>query len=373
MPLPKPRKGLSAGFYFHPYTTQAATLADPEKIIWSSIKQLCNRVIADQILSKTYGIKSARQRANICYSLKLYIHQSAEFYEAGQHAKPNTSPLFYYYSFLNLAKARCEIQKPRFHQYDECYRHGLSWKPSADRVVNLETECVSLSTRGVWHVLWESLTGLPCRAPNPLKLRIKDLFLFCLETGVELKRTFGKDTRLIKLVEPDVKVDPKKEEAWLTFSVDREQLKDSHLSRPQFLRLITLDGSRYRQVESSKPDIWTFELETPRKFDHSDVHSALAKEIKKFNCFTVLDGEEIQYFVPIQTNLPLLLPQIMVFYTLLFWLGSLVRYDPHSLADLEESGYWILIDGFMNQSRIWLLELFEWELYKLETTLRSVR
>jgi len=33
----------------------------------------------------------------------------------------------------------------------------------------------------------------------------------------------------------------------------------------------------------------------------------------------------------------------------------------------------MLIDGFMNQSRIWLLELFEWEFYKTETTLRLVR
>lgn len=63
----------------------------------------------------------------------------------------------------------------------------------------------------------------------------------------------------------------------------------------------------------------------------------------------------------------------MVLDTLIFWLGSLVRYDPHSVADLQDSEYWMLIDGFMNQSRIWLLELFEWEFYKTETTLRFVR
>jgi hypothetical protein len=62
----------------------------------------------------------------------------------------------------------------------------------------------------------------------------------------------------------------------------------------------------------------------------------------------------------------------MVLYTLLFWLGSLVRYDPHSVARLQEE-HWMLIDGFMNQSRLWLLDLFEWELYQCETTLYSVR
>ena len=41
----------------------------------------------------------------------------------------------------------------------------------------------------------------------------------------------------------------------------------------------------------------------------------------------------------------------MVYYTILFWLGSLVRYDPDSAAELMDSPYWILLDGFMSQSR----------------------
>ena len=41
--------------------------------------------------------------------------------------------------------------------------------------------------------------------------------------------------------------------------------------------------------------------------------------------------------------------------------------------DLMDSHYWILIDGIMNQSRIWLLELFEWELFQTETKLSLSR
>ena len=67
------------------------------------------------------------------------------------------------------------------------------------------------------------------------------------------------------------------------------------------------------------------------------------------------------------------MPQLMVSYTILFWLGSLVRYDPHSVDALMDSEYWMLIDGFMSQSRVWLLELFEWALYRTETTLWSAR
>jgi hypothetical protein len=96
-------------------------------------------------------------------------------------------------------------------------------------------------------------------------------------------------------------------------------------------------------------------------------------EIRAMNLVTNLQTNELSYVVPIQTNWPIRLPQIMVLYTLLFWLGSLVRYDPHSVARLQEGEHWMLIDGFMNQSRLWLLDLFEWELYQCETTLYSVR
>jgi hypothetical protein len=81
----------------------------------------------------------------------------------------------------------------------------------------------------------------------------------------------------------------------------------------------------------------------------------------------------LNYFIPLQSRLPLVMPQLLVYYTILFWLGSLVRYDPHSVNALMDSEYWILIDGFMSQSRLWLLELFEWAYYKAETTLWTAR
>ena len=91
------------------------------------------------------------------------------------------------------------------------------------------------------------------------------------------------------------------------------------------------------------------------------------------NIFSHLCFERINYSISDQRKLPLQFPQLIVLYTLIFWLGSLVRYDPHSVYDLQESKYWLIISGFMNQSRIWLLELFEWELHRTETTLRYVR
>ena len=91
------------------------------------------------------------------------------------------------------------------------------------------------------------------------------------------------------------------------------------------------------------------------------------------NLFSHLAAGKLSYEIPIRHGLPVPLPQLLVLYTILFWLGSLVRYDPHSVAYLKKSRDWNIVEGFMNQSRIWLLELFEWELYQRTTTLLIAR
>jgi hypothetical protein len=368
-----PRVGVSAGFRSYEAESYEGTLGNPEKIIWSSIKHLCARQVAIAVLYD-YGIRNRRLLKSGASSLALYIKQAAEFYEAASYASSNTAPLLYYYSFMNLAKAVCEIHRPRFHQVPESYRHGISWRPNPDYVVDMQKENLSLTTRGVWHVLWESMMGQRCPAANPQQLKIRDLFAFSFDTSAEYERVFDQKTRLIELKEPSMMVDPKAKELWIKFSVCKDELKALGLSRNKLLKILTYQNSTYHQVQSGDKDFWTFELDNPKRFRRIDSCYNLCKgEIDAINLFVHLRFGDLVYSVPIQDRLPFPIPQLMVLYTIMFWLGSLVRYDPHSLETLRESHYWILIDGFITQSRIWLLELFEWELYQAETTLRHLR
>jgi hypothetical protein len=97
-------------------------------------------------------------------------------------------------------------------------------------------------------------------------------------------------------------------------------------------------------------------------------------DIAGLNVFTHFGKKkELEFQLAWQRQLPVRMPQLMVLYSIMFWLGSLVRYDPHSVAGLMDSPYWVVLDGFMSQSRLWLLELFEWALYETETTLWVAR
>lgn len=321
-------------------------------------------------------IKKRSTRLSVASNLKVYLNQANQFYWAAKSAESRVSPLFYYYSFLHLAKAVCEMKGPNLHKRAESFRHGISWRPSEDYLVDMEKEVVRLTTRGVWHEFYEAVIENPVTIPNPTELKIKDLFAYSPETSTEYEKTYGRLIKLITLEDIYTFVDFSRHLHWIRFSVDRGSLKKLRLSCSQLLALITYNSSRYIEVESSEKEARAFELEKPKKIPkgkREGLYWLVEKEIKAMNLFVHMGDEGFSYWIPVQKQLPFRIPQIMQLYSLIFWLGALVRYDPHSVAWLQESEFWILIDGFLNQSTMWLLELFEWQLYQRQTFLKRVR
>ena len=375
MPLAAPRRGESLGFSTYPEGSLESTLGNPEDIIWSNIKHLCSRSAAEWYALHAHGVTKQGARAAIARNLKLYIQQASEFYHAATSAKPNTAPLIYYYSFLNLAKALCELRNPQFHRQPECYAHGLSWKPDPKRTVDLPREKITIRGRGVWHVLWESLMRVPCPAHNQAQLSLKKLFSYCQEISAEYLRLFGGPIPTVDLKLPTLVYDKAPREVWLRFSVGREELRTLGVPAPALIAQMRTTRSSYIEVKSDSKELRTFQSQTAKSLGRNETPgAALHRDILGLNLIVhFAQQRKLEYSFPLQSSLPLRLPQLIVNYTILFWLGSLVRYDPHSLYELMDSPFWILIDGFMSQSRIWLLELFEWALYQTETTLSAAR
>jgi hypothetical protein len=281
----------------------------------------------------------------------------------------------YYYAFLNLAKALCEVRKPILHERSECYSHGLSWRPNPKKLVNPENEYVTIRGRGMWHALWECMMRSPCPAPDGAKLPIRVLFSYCTEVSSEHRVIFGRPTRMIYLEQPDLLYEKSRQEAWLRFSVDRWSLHSRRVSAPKLVASISTTRSSYVEVRSEKKESRTFESSVPKKIARGeDVWLALENDVRELNLFASLgESRKLEYGIPLQESLPLQVPQLVAYYSVLFWIGSLVRYDPHSVRSLMDSAYWMMIDGFMSQSRLWLLDLFRWALYQSETSLYGVR
>jgi hypothetical protein len=215
----------------------------------------------------------------------------------------------------------------------------------------------------------------PCPAPNPTSLSVLKLFSYCPEVGVEFAKLYGEAGSWVWLENLDAIYNERAREVWLKFSIMRSQIRDSGFSAAALLAQMSTPRSTYAEVKSGGNEFRTFQSATPARLrGRATPYSALRDDILGLNLITLPgQGPNLEYRVPLQDRLPLRMPQLMVSYTLLFWLGSLVRYDPHSVYELIDSPDWILIDGFMTQSRPWLLELFQWALYRKQTILRAAR
>jgi YaaC-like Protein len=213
-----------------------------------------------------------------------------------------------------------------------------------------------------------------CPAAVPTRLQIKKLFSYCPEIYAEFGRLFGGPKSLLDLTDPKVLYDEVTREAWLRFSVGKFHLKQVGLSVPALISQVRTARSGYVEVKSADDSLRVFQSEIAKSMAKGETPwSTLASDVTGFNGFAFLGRNgNMTYHFPVQT-FPFRIPQLLVSYTLLFWLGSLVRYDPHRVQQLMDSEEWILIDGFMSQSRLWLLELFEWAFYQVETKLTIAR
>jgi hypothetical protein len=376
--LPTARTGnqvLAVRLRAYPSGEGELTLGDPEVVIWSAIRHLAARSVAIEIARRRHGVANRTDQREVAHNLQLYIQQAFEFYESASGAKSSTAPLLYYYSFLHLAKALCELRRPGFHKQAECYKHGLVWKPSPGVLVDPKSAWLSFNNRGVWHVLWESVMRVPIPTPSVPKLTIKDLFSYCPEIAVEVKRSLGTEVKLVELVDAWTMKDTTTLEAWVKLSVVDRQLVDLGWSVTDLIAQIANPRTAYIEVLPNKAGLRTFESVVPKVLGQDESPEfGLGDDVLGLNIFACLwGGGKVAYTLPVQSWLPLRVPQLVAYYTLLFWLGSIVRYDPRSLAALMDSEHWTLIDGFMCQSRLWLLELFRWAFYQSETPVYSSR
>ncbi len=370
MSLQDQRKGIATGFHIYPGYTDETTMGTREQVTWSSIRHLCSSEIAQRTLRSTYNISDSKTNSIIASNIKLYINQAFEFYVSASNASANTSPLLYYYCYMNLAKALCEIRHSDFRNMPESYRHGLSWHPKSENLIDMANESLNISTRGVCHILWEVLFGSHCNTGNPTNLQIKDLFALCPENSTEYERVYNEGGRLVTLEKANFLHDESERELWLRFSIHSHDLEAIGITNDVFLSLISDGEDRYIQVASEESDTITFEFITTKKVpaDYTGPWAELLMpEIKSMNLFVHPGTNGLEYYVPVQNHLPIRLHQLILLYTLIFWLGSLVRYDPQSVSFLQDSSYWILVEGFINQSRLLLLDLFEWEFYQTES------
>jgi hypothetical protein len=96
---------------------------------------------------------------------RAYIRQATTFYQAAEALHHRASPLNFYYSFMNLAKAVILLRTPNFVNHN--LMHGISPQSKAG---SLRKQKLSVKSNGVFPMFYKTIVGRPFSQNASLKI-----------------------------------------------------------------------------------------------------------------------------------------------------------------------------------------------------------
>ena len=268
--------------------------------------------------------------------------QSMYFYQAAEKAPLHSQPLLYYYSFLNLAKIFLCLTEGL--GISEVYHHGII--TTVNSITTLDTATVVVQSlngspkKSVAHRLM-TLFGDQVSPVALTTLSIKE----CLESCVGIHRTYcetyGGEESFVRLKCPACFKDG------LIFGIKSE------LVRCTMKKMADLNGKGYAVRKEGDVFIYEESINLPdytiRKQDWID----LSDKIKNKGIWSYTDGNEYRMYLASANKVRLSSPTLI--YAIMFFLGSVTRYNPYFFETLmDEKDQWLISEFMKTQPKQFL-------------------
>lgn len=335
--------------------------ADPWSVMTDSVRKRC--------------------KSNDVSTAISFVQQAREYFLAAERASTiETKPVLYYYSFLNLTKAAGLADRRQ--GLVGFVHHGLShpFSPN-ERLTGAILNTGSYVRKGqtnVYGLLSELLTGNN-QTQNPT-LQVANLLpqsvighrLWCEATRAHRRE------RLISVADISLLEDPDRKEIWSRVEIASESLQRLGRSRSNVANEsglspgwrpvsggITLDG---REVSR-------FEQINPLKYSHraADEIVSLVEQLKPHLHRTILSSSPYRrYYLYLSPPGDTRLHQLLVVYSLMFFLGSLTRYRPTYLIEVLNGDFGGFIREFLATQPLQFVYSIASELAQREVTRAEV-
>lgn len=266
----------------------------------------------------------------------LSLHEQAKyFYQAAESAPVKSQPLLYYYSFLNLAKVfLCITQRT---SPDDEYMHGIETDVKGNTTIQTaEVKILTLYSSPRISVAYSLMSALGDALPfmSPTELQLKDCLASCIGIHRTFCETYDMPESFVRLLNPRCvregrtlefiatlkKCDAAMMGALVAAGYDIQDRGDYF----EYHQRIVMPGYNIRMQD------W---------YDLSS--SLLSKGLRAYT-----DGNEYRMYLPLSPKVAI--SSTSVIYAIMFFLGSVTRYNPYFFDSLmDEKEQW-LISEFLN-------------------------
>jgi len=321
------------------------------------IRRICNNFIRQR------RNLAGNRLSSICDEFSAFLKQAENYFNAASTLPWNSSPLLYYYSFLNLAKAIIIL----YHDLPSNATHGLSYHARSGWFALKKQIIVSNNnTNGIFPLLYNTITG---RAINSTNLPINQLLSYITDIQMQyntLKLGISRNIPCLCAIGEHLR-----QRAWLIFMVPKPlKLEYRWPFSQQFRRdfeLVEVNDRNihiaYHQIGQifnlSVPEVGGFNIYQSRN-EHPWLPNGKRPTQQLFDSLMRSLGPYIEEKCfpgdfDLKLNLPfritghsgwILMNEFLSSYAIMFYLGMLVRYHPEILDKIE------------NRKEKWLFESF---------------
>ncbi len=303
------------------------------------------KVIGRRLLSSNGHTAPSKAQAQ----LQAYLRQGKAFFQAAELLDYRASPLSYYYSFMNLAKACALVRDPKFN--DANLHHGLSAGAGTGALRNHD---VLVRSAGVFQIFYQSI--LAGSLPRSSRLNVAKLLGYVSDVSHEYHTLKFGTSRVHNGRMAGVIGGNQQAHGLLAVGATyKEQKPPPVLVRSKHFEVVQLGAIHASNIFALPADQARGMLfvETKKTFPPVRAGTLPMKDIAEEIVAALGDSLSINPFsgpwqFAINETMPgrIAMQEVLAIYLVMFYLGSLVRYRP-----------WIL-EAMLDKKEAWIVERF---------------
>jgi hypothetical protein len=297
---------------------------------------------------------------------QAFVRQGQAFFQSAERLHYRASPLFYYYCFLNFAKAYICLRRPEV--FSGKIRHGVFHDYDPNK--GFAEQIVTITANGVFPLFYELIVGT--KLPNGFHLSVPDLLGYMSDIQFEYEHAgYGAHKLLPVKCRGLVKnVSESASETWAVVAVHKfEMLESCPNAVGSFLQCFEEVALKKYLCERvfgiSAPErlgFRFFQSKQTMTIDQTgtpvgDLLSPSRKAVEMIYMPSVFRSEFDFFFsLPIADDLRLNFDELFAGYLIFFYLGDLVRYHPDYLEKILYSKESWIIQRFTRSCATTLLK-----------------
>ena len=335
----------------------------PYQEMWNTFVYFESEPITKEFLEKIYiknGYEDAFKFAFSNTSKFIYfIKQSKEYFHSAENSNILVKPLLIYYGMMNLIKAIVLTKDPDYPRNSGVLRHGITTRKLKKSNYSFRDDEIKIQKEGLLPHFYSLVTNHPSAKIEGNKYQIKELISLLPELQTSYQRIFQQ--QLLYPIEFSTENYDKKTQT-LRIRVPKRVLQFFNQDKKKFCRELNL----YNQKKE-----FTFSLYENTDQPNNQHYSSLSeeaicidylikqeniKELSQYNIFQnpmIIQDFKGNYYIKPIIDTKLILPELMIYYMIMFNLGMLCRYETELWGDIifsftSEDMY--IINEFINIS-----------------------